>query len=179
MLKRGFDLLHQSSSGHYPIHHAARGPLDTLKAIVAMGSPVDLKSCTGSTALHMAVNKRENAMYLLDYIFVDSLNDYGQSPLLIACLEGAYDVLQIMIDRGADVDRIDVNDHNALWYVANRGLVPNEKRLEAIEMLLRAGAKPVFRSPFPEIPQCYNQKTRDLMAQASWLRRQALLKCIE
>ena len=179
MLRRGFDFLHQSSSGHYPIHHAARGPLDTLKAIVAMGSPIHLKSCTGSTALHMAVTKKENVAYLLDHILVDSLNDYGQSPLLIACREGAYDALQLMIDRGADVDRVDVNGHNALWYVANRGLVTNEKRLEAIEMLLRAGATPVFKSPFPEIPQCYNQKTRDLMAQASWLRRQALLKCIE
>ncbi|MGH7144872.1 MAG: ankyrin repeat domain-containing protein [Planctomycetota bacterium] len=106
---------------------------------------------TGKTALHAAVEKDNRAMVqtLLDHgALIDSRDDHGATPLMLAARSGDLDLIMMLLDRKADVTLTDQMQQSALDYVdgsaakaaeisaefAKRGLKPNTGRLAILAL---------------------------------------------
>jgi hypothetical protein len=83
-----------------------------------------------------------SACCLGDLVRVRSLLDDGadlhqgnDSMLLCACRKGHVEVIKLLLDRGAEVDRVDSNGFTALGWACRKGHV------EVIKLLLDRGAK--------------------------------------
>jgi ankyrin repeat protein len=97
----------------------------------------------GRTALHIAVNANATivAQYQLD---IDAKDGFGQRALLTACKYRRWNMVQILVEKGADVNVVDSNNadegRSALLWAAAAG----DKT--TIQLLLGAGADIHYRA---------------------------------
>jgi len=126
-----------------------RGDLDAVRT--ALGNPADFPNCRGPRG--MGENVLEYAIYHSPLAFIRKLLDLGANPnygdhagfpSLIAALSAdrpdRQDLLQLLLDHGADISQRGVNDYTPLHYAAATNDVP------AIELLLARGADPGART---------------------------------
>lgn len=127
------------------IHEAfKRGDLEALKSL--LGSPADFPNCRGPSGI--GGNLLEYAIYHSPLPFIRALleagadpnyDDYAGFPSLLAALSGRegpdrYDVLDMLLDFGADVAQRGHNDYTPLHMAAV------QEDLRAMELLLAHGA---------------------------------------
>ena len=157
LLDRGADIDHRAADRSRPIHHCLahswKVPDEMYKtytllagALLARGAEYDLWVACG-------VGDVEGAKR-----FIDACEDKTQlckssepfwgdyeNPLVVACFQGHTEVVQLLIDAGADPDspfEIDVAGEQVkqwghpLWLAANRG------HYEVVKLLLDRGANP-------------------------------------
>lgn len=137
-------------SGPNDLHDAyKRGDLGAVRA--ALGDPPDFPNCpcppgSGETCL-------EYAIYHSPPAFIRTLLDLGADPnypsaagfpSLIAALSGdradKYEIIELLLSCGADIQQRGFNDYTPLHYAANA----DDSR--AIELLLEHGADPAART---------------------------------
>lgn len=87
---------------------------------------VNTFTSTGFTGLHMAIklNNLNIVKYLCDYPSIDLEASYGHvgTPLIYATLNSSPDILKILIDHGADVNKTLTPDHlNSLMLAIHSG----------------------------------------------------------
>ena len=157
LLDRGADVDHRAADGSRPIHHCLahswKEPDEMYKtyailvgALLARGAEYDLWVACG-------VGDVEGVKR-----FIDACEDKTQlcksrepfwgdydNPLVVACFQGHTQVVQLLIDAGADPDspfEIDVAGEKVkqwghpLWLAANRG------HYEVVKLLIESGANP-------------------------------------
>ncbi len=157
LLDRGADVDHSAADGSRPIHHCLahswKVPDEMYKtyailagALLARGAEYDLWVACG-------VGDVEGVKR-----FIDACEDQTQlckskepfwgdydNPLVVACFQGHTQVIQLLIDAGADPDspfEIDVAGEQVkqwghpLWLAANRG------HYEVVKLLIESGANP-------------------------------------
>ena len=127
-----------------------RGDLAAVKA--GLGNPPDFPNCRGPVAVGEIV--LEYAIYHSPLAFIRTLlelgadpnyGDHAGFPSLIAALTCAdradmYDILELLLAHGADIQQRGHNDYTPLhWAVADRNI-------KAIEFLLSHGADPNART---------------------------------
>ncbi len=133
------------------LHNAyTRGDLAAVKA--GLGDPPDFPNCRGPVAVGEIV--LEYAIYHSPLAFIRTLLDLGADPnygdhagfpSLIAALtcadrEDMYEILELLLTRGADIQQRGYNDYTPLhWAVA-------DGNINAIEFLLSHGADPTART---------------------------------
>eukprot|EP00984_Skeletonema_dohrnii_P023291 scaffold12357_cov91-Skeletonema_dohrnii-CCMP3373.AAC.10 len=95
----------QDGNGRLPLHHALLevAPLGTIKLLVqADPATLQIPDSDGSLPLHIAASKYECPdviKYLLD-LNIDSLlvaDNRGNTPLHCACVEGRYDMIEMLL----------------------------------------------------------------------------------
>jgi uncharacterized protein len=132
------------------IHEAyRRGDLEALRA--ALGNPADFPNCRGARAGGEII--LEYAIYhsplrciraLLALGADPNYQDHAGFPSLIAALSGAradrYQIIELLLSFGADIQQRGVNDYTPLHYAAAT------EDLKAIELLLAQGADPSART---------------------------------
>lgn len=64
---------------------------------------------------------------------INSRIDNGISPLMLAAMQGDFEIMRLLVTAGADVNLINDDENNALWFAC----VSNE--LSVVQELLRAG----------------------------------------
>lgn len=126
------------------------GDLAAVKA--GLGDPADFPNCRGPVAVGEIV--LEYAIYHSPLAFIRTLlelgadpnyGDHAGFPSLIAALtcadrEDMYDILELLLAHGADIQQRGTNDYTPLhWAVA-------ERNIEAAEFLLSHGADPAART---------------------------------
>lgn len=126
------------------------GDLAAVKA--GLGDPPDFPNCRGPVAVGEIV--LEYAIYHSPLAFIRTLlelgadpnyGDHAGFPSLIAALtcadrEDMYEILELLLAHGADIQQRGFNDYTPLhWAVA-------ERNIEAIEFLLANGADPNART---------------------------------
>jgi ankyrin repeat protein len=88
----------------------------------------------GNNCLHIACmfsNKVLLNEYLIkNYADINSVNNLGESPLLITSIKGDYDCLQLLIKNKADVNKVDNNGTLPLFIASSNGY------LNCIELLI-------------------------------------------
>jgi len=137
------------------LHKAYKnGDLAAVKA--GLGDPPDFPNCRGPAGVGEIV--LEYAIYHSPLAFIRTLlelgadpnyGDHAGFPSLIAALtcadrEDMYEILELLLTHGADIQQRGFNDYTPLhWAVA-------ERNIEAIEFLLSHGADPNARTRIDE-----------------------------
>jgi len=83
----------------------------------------DIKNPEGYTVLHIAAWKdlHEKVSYLLDegQLPVNLLSSTGQTPLVLAAMNGCTRTMKILLDRGADIELADKVKFTPAFTAAN------------------------------------------------------------
>jgi ankyrin len=169
LLDRGADPNMQQFRGQTALMWAAaEGHADVAELLLARGADPALSSAAstkperrppgGMTALIFASRqgKLEAARALLDGgADADQAGADNTSPLLIAVVNGHYDLASMLIERGADPNLADLNGRtplyaaidlrNVQWSQAPAPELPQATHLKMIEKLLDAGADPSIK----------------------------------
>ena len=139
LIDAGADIEAKDERGCSPLHEACgSGELEIVKVLVKAGSGVSVTDNKGNACLNLAAQNghTETVRYLLCLPEVDvnqSVNNSGLTSLNHAVSQKHSDVVQVLIDAGADVE------------ANNMGLTPLHRAckcgaLEIVQMLVEAGA---------------------------------------
>lgn len=131
-----------------PLRYAALlGDHEICKLLIDAGADIDYIDEDGysilATALKRADKQPQNSIVVKQLIDagVDlSKMIYGTTPLCRACKIGSYEIAQLFIDAGVDVNGVDECG------VAALSAAVNDPKL--VELLLSYGAKPSYKSPY-------------------------------
>lgn len=127
----GADIDAPDDSGDTPLHMAVgAGRLAMAAALLEAGADVNAGSRWGGTPLHRAVERRQDAVELVSLLvgagaIVDSRNMFGQTPLRRALDAGRPDIVDTLVQLGADPSILDdsgnVPDHTSCerWNTSN------------------------------------------------------------
>ncbi|KAK6212805.1 putative ankyrin-repeat protein [Pestalotiopsis sp. IQ-011] len=118
--------------GDTPLHSAARqGNMDMANLLLEAGASVNTPDDNGDTPLHKVGNFRKvdmTKLLLKAGAYVNAQNKVGSSPL------AAVECVEVLLQRGADVNITDMNKRTALHEAAKLN------RIHAMELLIRGGA---------------------------------------
>jgi len=118
-------LNHAEVSGSTPLAFASwKGHQDTITALLAAGTPVDITDKSGSTPLMLAAagGHRDTTLALLAAgANVNATNNVGNTALILAATKGHLDTLAALLAARADVTARDENGTTALMIAAMNG----------------------------------------------------------
>ena len=139
LIDAGADIEARDNTGYSPLHFACRsGSLDTVKLLVRAGAGVCVTGNDGHTCLTIAAwnGHTETVRYVLflPEVEVDHANHKGCTALHWAADNNHTDVLQVLIDAGADIEARDNTGYSPLLIACRSG------SLDTVKLLVRAGA---------------------------------------
>jgi ankyrin repeat protein len=113
------------------------GDAETIAALLARHSDVNIPEADGTTALDWAV--RQDDLKLTEQLLragagVKAANRYGITPLYLACVNGNAAIIEKLLKAGADANSIGTEGETPLMTIAHTGNV------EAARVLLAHGA---------------------------------------
>lgn len=123
--------------GTTPLMYAAAfGSLDAMKVLLAAGADVNAKNAFEATALMWCVSDLEKARLLVAKgANVNARSKQGSTPLLIAAADdGASEVVELLLERGADASVFDGSHSTALIAAAHAN------DLATVKLLLQKSA---------------------------------------
>ncbi|MBV1929460.1 MAG: ankyrin repeat domain-containing protein [Gammaproteobacteria bacterium] len=109
------------------------------------------KSCFGGssgTVLHAAIGQPEVIELLLNEgANIDSFNNSGNTPLIVAANRGETETIRVLLKHGADINKRSDGDSTAL----SRGI----HHINVVKLLLNGGADPNIADGFGRTPLLY------------------------
>ena len=141
LIDAGADIDTRNNDGHSPLHCASTsGALEVVKVLVEAGAGVNVTDDYGRTCLfHAASNGHtETVRYLvgLPEVDVNHCDRYYRTALHCAARELHPDVVQVLIDAGADINIENADGWSPLVCVVET----RASGLEVVKMLVRAGS---------------------------------------
>lgn len=139
LLSRGANIHTCGEYSGTALHAAARaGYLDLVQLLVGLGADIHAQSKDNGSVFHSAVcgGSRDVVEFLLDRLGNEVDGGFGRELCTAASL-GRFDVLKLLLDRGADVNERGGERGTALQY-ASYGDEPQS--VEIVELLLDRGA---------------------------------------
>ena len=133
LIDAGADIEVRTVGGHLPLHFACRsGSLDVVKLLVRAGAGVRVSCLVFATIF----GHTETVRYLLclPEVEVDHANDEGRTALHLAADNEHEDVVQVLIDAGADIEVRNNGGNSPLHFACRSG------SLDSVKLLVRAGA---------------------------------------
>ena len=135
----GADIDTQNNEGWSPLHYAClTGALDVVRMLVRAGAEVRTTDNDGCTCLHGAARYgyTKTVRYLvgLPEVELDHRDDDNNSALHLAVDENRTDIVQVLIDAGADIDTQNHAGCSPLHSACASGT------LEVLKLLVRGGA---------------------------------------
>ena len=139
LIDAGADIEVKDEMGRSPLHYASGvRELGIVKLLIKAGAKVCATDNTGGTCLHIvsAKGRTETVRYLvgLKDVDVNIADDKGYTALHSAVDKGHVDVVQVLIDAGADIDAKNNMGRSPLFWAWKRG------KLDIVKVLVKAGA---------------------------------------
>ena len=140
-VEHGLDVNRGDTNDGTPLHSAAaNGKLEAVHELLRLGGKPSMTKVAGmrGTPLHQAAlsGHEEVVLVLLDASCpIDVVDSKGRNILQAAVCGGHVDLMGLLVERGLDVNRGDVDGYTPLHYAAGTG------KLEAVHELLRLGGK--------------------------------------
>ena len=139
LLEGGADIEAKNDKGHSPLLNASMsGALDVVKVLVRAGAGVCVTDNRGAICLSLAAHHghTETVRTLLCMPEVDlkHVDNTGATALSRAVLGKRADVVEVLIDAGADIDVTNENGRSPLLLASMSG------HLDIVKMLVEAGA---------------------------------------
>ena len=139
LIDGGADVNILNNDGYSLLHYACQhGSLESVKMLVSAGAGVRVTNDEGKTCLHTVAEagRTEIVRYLVSLPHVDVNQDTVESDtaLHLAVLHVKPDVVQVLIDAGADINIQDSEGRSPLHTACELGT------LDMVKMLVRAGA---------------------------------------
>ena len=139
LVEAGADIYTKDSDGRSPLHWASEeGALDVMKTLVEAGADVRATDNNADTCFTLAAyfGQTETVRYLvgLPGVEVNHRDNYNETALHWAAEKEYTDMVQVLLDAGADID-IKNNDGRSPLHWASEG-----GALDVVKMLVRAGA---------------------------------------
>jgi glycerophosphodiester phosphodiesterase len=111
--------------------------IEIVRLLVEASVDINYQDDQGETALHVAARfgRDECAKLLLDGNAVQKADTelvektYAWSPLFIACVDGSPGIVDLLIDAGADLDKLDSSGWTAKEHASLRGHIGIARRL--------------------------------------------------
>ncbi|CAD6192795.1 unnamed protein product [Caenorhabditis auriculariae] len=96
---------------------AGRGYLQVISELVQAGASKTEVDSRRQIPLHLAAksNQKEVVEYLLEKETIDAVDDFGMTPLMVACAHDSIDALKILIESGANVWVFDNDDRTCVF----------------------------------------------------------------
>jgi len=122
---------------------ATRGDVKTMSMLLDVGAEIDTPESSGKTAVLRAIenHKTESVRFLLDAGAKPDGNPgggrYGTNPLIEAIKADQGEIVDLLIDAGADVDRL-----GGMPMVTPLIAAARRNQTETLDRLLAAGADP-------------------------------------
>eukprot|EP01038_Epipyxis_sp_PR26KG_P015518 gene15518-20946_t len=128
LLEAGANIHAENAFGNTAFHEACReGYEKSIEILLAAGSNINGENHKGSTPLHFfcygssKTNTLEGMQKLIEFgADIHSRDHQGLTPCLVCCASGRMDLLQFLLEKGADPtakDNTDRNGHDiALFY---------------------------------------------------------------
>ena len=139
LIAAGANIEIKNGNGRSPLHAASRfGKLGTVKMLVRAGAGVRVADNDGDTCLTLAAyfGHTETVRYLVGLPDVEVNHEESESftALHFAVQEGHRDVVEVLIDAGADIDARTSEGCTPLHYACGGG------KLAIVKVLVKAGA---------------------------------------
>ena len=139
LIDAGADIEAKDDEGHSPLHLASiSGELTTVKVLVKAGADVRATDACGNTCLILAAHHghTETVRYLVSLPEVDlnHQDSWNCTVLHCAAQENRSDVVQVLIDAGADIETKNDEGRSPLHLASISG------ELTTVKMLVKAGA---------------------------------------
>ena len=119
------------------------GNIDAINVLLQTGANPNMKDCEGTTALHCAAQagcSKDTIQAVIDYgADVNAVNKDNVTALMIACEKGNIDVINVLLQTGADPNIKNCEGAAVLHYAAKGGCSKNGN-VDAIHALLSVGA---------------------------------------
>lgn len=115
----------------------AKGDIEIVRYLLCKGSDYTLRDADGDSLLHIAVYQGQFEILQLfaELIPIDSLNNHGDTPLMSSCGLQEVNWAKFLLERGADVNKVNAGGASYLHMAASRG------NLELVKLF--AGLLPV------------------------------------
>jgi len=155
LLNRGADINLQNIHGYSAFMLAVKfnpsNTINTLQTFLNAGANIELRDSEGNTSLQLAITdeKEDLIMFLIEIgeADINSQNNVGDTPLIVATYNGFFDTVQILLNKGANPDlqnrELQTPLHVALEYengkIAERLAIFTEIDIKDIE-----GRTPLF-----------------------------------
>ena len=140
LIDAGADIDTRNDDGRSPLHCASTsGSLEVVKMLVEAGAGVDVTDDCVRTCLIFAAyyGHTETVRYLvgLPEVDVNHCDSQNETALHYAAKKGHAEVVQVLIDAGADIDTRNNDGHSPLHCASTSGA------LEVVKVLVEAGAR--------------------------------------
>ena len=125
-LKINYFLDQTDSEYNTPLHQAAlHGHLRIVDILLMHGADLNMKNKDGDTALELSCRKgffdisktlimHHTSIQSIDSLSGPSTERRGENPLHIACHEGAHEVVELLLSKGAQIDVLNRENKNCL-----------------------------------------------------------------
>ncbi|EHK19521.1 uncharacterized protein TRIVIDRAFT_132672, partial [Trichoderma virens Gv29-8] len=127
LLGHGANVEAISNRNHTPLHYAVFNKnMAFIRALLCGGAITGAKDDYDAAQLQIMVMKGGHldlVQILLDRgtMIIDSRDENGCTPLLLAVERGHSEVVQLLLDRGAPIEAMDTNGRTQLSYATERG----------------------------------------------------------
>ena len=152
LIDNGADVNHINTREVWSILHLAchLKNVEMVELLIDNGADVELTTNTGATPLYLVCETGAHNEASIDIInalleaakdedkYINKKEEHGYFPLYVACKNGDNDIVELLLEKGANLDEKNEQRQTALIIAIQEN--QEKSHLEVIETLLKAGA---------------------------------------